>query len=182
MRGLERDLVIIDRKDYTENKRYIKFPDIVSVISYGNGWLDIQMSDGFAYRRSGGTLSWRYNNPGNIKYGNFARSHKAVGRGWAKHAVFPSYNVGRWAKKQLLFTPVRKYYNYSLRDAIALYAPRSDRNARNRPDIYARFILNRTPGVTLNTRLRNFNEDQQNRMLMAMEQFEGFKPGRIDRI
>ena len=99
MRGTEKDLVIIDRKDYTENRRYIKYPEIVSVISYGNGWLDVQMSDGFAYRRSGGTISWRYNNPGNIKYGNFARAHKAVGRGWAKHwqmgqetATFYSYS------------------------------------------------------------------------------------------
>jgi len=69
-----------------------------------------------------------------------------------------------------------------LRDAISLYAPRSDRNARNRPDIYARFILNRTDGVSLNTRLREFNEEQQIQMLVAMEQFEGFKSGRMDRI
>jgi len=182
MRGLERDLVIIDRKDYNENRRYIKNPVIEQVVRWGNGWIDVRMSDGFVYRRTGGTLSWRYNNPGNIKYGKFARSHKAVGRGWGSHgghAVFPDYKTGRWAKKVLLFTPVRKYYNLTIREALSYYAPRGD---NNNPDRYARFIVNRTQGVSLETRLRNMNDMQQEQMLTAMEKFEGWKPGKITRL
>jgi len=182
MRGMEKGLVILDRRDYNENRRFIKKQEIVKVLRYGNGWLEVRMNDSFAYRRSGGSLSWRYNNPGNIKYGRFARAHGAVGRGWGTqggHAVFPTYSRGRWAKRQLLFTPIRKYYNYSLIDALSLYAPRSD---NNRPKIYARFVMRSVPGVSLHTTLRDFNNEQQEAMLSAMERFEGFKVGKIERI
>ena len=179
---MEKGLVIIDRKDYNVNKRFIKDPKIIKVLRYGNGWIEVRMTNGFAYRRSGGTLSWRYCHPGNIKYGRFARAHGAIGRGWGRHgghAVFPTHSIGRHAQRQLLFTPVRKYYNMSLIDALSLYAPVSD---NNRPDIYSRFILRRIPGVTFNTRLRDFNREQQGQMLAAMQQFEGHKAGRIERI
>ena len=179
MRGLERNLVILDRRDYNVNKRYIKVPSIVRIVRYGNGWIEVKMDDGFVYRRSGGTVSWRYNNPGNIKIGKLSRMHKAVGKGWGGHAVFPTYEIGKWAKKQLLFTPIRRYYNMRVREAMSLYAPRSD---NNRPDIYARYIVARVPGISLDTRLRDLSETQQNQMLHAMERFEGYRPGRIDRL
>ena len=182
MRGLEKGLVILDGKDYNENRRYIKNPIITQVIQWGNGWIDVRMSDGFIYRRIGGTLSWRYNNPGNIKYGKFARAHRAVGRGWGSqggHAVFPDYQTGRYAKKVLLFTPIRKYYDMTVLQALNLYAPASD---NNNPLRYARFIVNGTPGITLETRLRDMNDMQQEKMLSAMERFEGWKPGKIQRL
>lgn len=181
-RGLEKDLVILDKGAYRSDSGYTLEPAIVSVIQWGTGWIDVRMNDGHSYKRMGGTLSWRYNNPGNIKFGKFARASGAIGRGWGSHgghAVFPTYAVGHAAKKKLLFTPVRKYYNYTLRDAISLYAPASD---NNRPDIYARFIMRATPGVTLSTRLKDFNHIQQEQMLRAMERFEGWKPGKVVRI
>ena len=179
MRGLERNIVILDRRNYNRNKEYIKNPTIMHIVRFGNGWIEVKMDNGFVYRRSGGTLSWRYNNPGNIKYGQFSRIHKAIGRGWGGHAVFPTYEIGKWAKKQLLFTPIRRYYNLSVSEAMTYYAPRGD---NNRPDIYARYIVNRVPGITLRTKLREMNEVQQEQMLLAMERFEGYKVGRIDRL
>lgn len=185
MRGTEKNLVILDRISYNQEKQYIKEPAITKVLDFGNGWINVLMNDGHEYHRVGGSLSWRYNNPGNIKFGSYARSQGAIGRGWGGqggHAVFPTYKIGAMAKKTLLFTPIRKYYNMTLSEAISYYAPSSDPNANNRPDIYARFILKRVPGVTLNTTLKNFNELQQDQMLMAMEKFEGFKIGKIERI
>jgi len=182
MRGLEKNLVILDRMAYNRNQEYIKELIIVSVLGFGNGWVDVRMNTGPAVRRIGGTISWRYNNPGNIKFGAYARSSGAVGRGWGGHAVYPTYEIGKIAKKNLLFTPIRKYYNLSLSKALSYYAPVNDPHARNRPDLYARFIMNRTPGVTLDTILREFSPLQQNQMLTAMEQFEGFKEGTTQKL
>lgn len=185
MRGMEKGLVILDKVQYQKKKQYIKTHEIEKVLKWGSGWIDVLMNDGHAYRRIGGTISWRYNNPGNVKYGRYARSHGAVGRGWGGqggHAVFPTYEVGKIAKKTLLFTPIRKYYDLSLKRALSYYAPVSDPDANNRPDIYARYIVRRVDGVTLNTKLRDFNNTQQDQMLHAMERFEGFKPGRIERV
>ena len=179
---MEKEIVILDRRDFNENKRYIRDPSITTVISYGNGWLDVKMSDGFYYRRMGGTLSWRYNNPGNIKYGQFSRMQKSIGKGWGGHAVFPTYEIGRRAKQQLLFTPIRRYYNLSIREALTYYAPVNDRRSSNRPDIYARYIVRHVPGVTLGTKLRNMNQTQQLAMLNAMERFEGYKTGKVHRL
>jgi hypothetical protein len=181
-RGLEKNLVILDRTDYNVNKRYIKQPEIVNIVRFGSGWIDVTMNDGFIYRRSGGTIGWRYCNPGNIKYGEFARTHRSIGKGWGGHAVFPTYEIGKWAKKQLLFTPIRKYYNLKLIDAMSYYAPVNDPRASNQPRVYARFIVNRVDGISLNTRLRDMNEHQQEQMLRAMEIFEGYRVGRIERI
>ena len=49
-----------------------------------------------------GTTSWDGNNPGNINFGVWARSHGATG---ARHgiAIFPSYALGRSAMKALVF-------------------------------------------------------------------------------
>lgn len=184
MRGTEKGLVILDRDAFvrTQRQQHYDEPRIVKVISYGNGWINVRMSDGYAYRRSGGTLSWRYNNPGNIKYGRFARSNGAIGRGWGSHgghAVFPTMQAGREAKRILLFTPIRKYYNLTLRDALSYYAPRSD---GNRPDVYARYVAKRTPGISIYTRLRDMDRNQQEHVLNAMQQFEGYRPGKIVRI
>lgn len=183
MRGNEKGLVILNKNSFLE-KTNIE-PAISKVLDYGNGWITVLMNDGHTYRRTGGTLSWRYNNPGNIKYGSYARSKGSVGRGWGGqggHAVFPTYQIGKKAKKDLLFTPIRKYYNYTLLDAISLYAPSNDPNANNKPHIYARYIMKRTPGVTLSTRLKDFTLEQQEAMLYAMEKFEGFKIGKVTRL
>jgi len=173
MRGMEKDLVIIDRRDYLQNKRWME-PEILFVVRAGTGWIDVRMTDGLVYRREGGSLSWRYNNPGNIKFGKFARTHRAVGQGWEGHSVFPTYTLGRRAKYDLLFSPRKKYYKLSIRDAMRYYAPRSD---QNRPDIYARFVANKIPGATVHTKLRDLNSDQREILLGAMQKFEGFRSG-----
>ena len=180
MRGTEKDLVIIDREDYIQNRRYIKNPTIVKVLRFGRGWIDVRMSNGFEYKRSGGSIAWRYCNPGNIKWGKFARTHGAIGKGWGRHSVFPSYEIGRLAKKTLLFTPIRKYYNLSVREALGYYAPFGD--WKNNPNIYTRFVVARVKGITAKTKLKHFSDSQQEQMWNAMQRFEGFKTGKIMRI
>lgn len=49
-----------------------------------------------------GTLGDRLNNPGNLKYGPFAKSMGATGAGPGGQAVFPDYQTGRKAMEGLL--------------------------------------------------------------------------------
>ncbi len=49
-------------------------------------------------QKSGGSRSWRNNNPGNIEYGPFARSMGATGTD-GRFAKFPSYEAGRRRKR-----------------------------------------------------------------------------------
>lgn len=156
--------------------RSVRTPTVAKVLRYGSGWIEVQLSDGTRQRREGGTLSWRYVNPGNLKYGKFARAHKSVGKGWGSHAVFPDYATGRWAKSELLFGRMRSYYKLSLKRAIAKYAPPSD---NNRPDIYTRFLVRRVKGINENTILSRMNPQQREQLLDAMQTFEGYKVGKI---
>lgn len=132
------------------------------------------------YKISEGTLAWRNNNPGNLKYGEFAKDFGALGPGWENHAIFPDYETGNIARKQLLFSPEGNYFNLSIKDAIAKYAPIDDPNpiARNNPTEYATYVANHA-GVSVNTILQSLNETQQNLLLEAMKTFEGFKEGSV---
>lgn len=57
---------------------------------------------GFRPDKGGGTLGDRLNNPGNLKYGPFAKAHGATGAGPGGHAVFPDYETGRKALEALI--------------------------------------------------------------------------------
>lgn len=153
----------------------------VNILSFNRESITLQGSDGLAYRRSGGTLAWRNLNPGNLKYGNFARSHGALGKGWGGHAVFPTFEAGNHAMEMLLFGGTTVYVNMSILNAIRRYAPSNDPRARNYPDQYARYVAQRT-GVSVNTILGHLGPAHRQRMLEAMRTFEGFKEGRITRV
>lgn len=49
-----------------------------------------------------GTRAWKNNNPGNLKYGPFARSMGATGRDDQNHAIFPTVVHGRKALRKLI--------------------------------------------------------------------------------
>jgi hypothetical protein len=151
---------------------------ITKVVSYGNGWLAVEMDDGFQYKRDGGTIAWRNNNPGNVKYGEFAIQNGAVGKGGEGMAVFPTLGHGRRAQKNLLFTPIRGYDEKSLLSAMKLYAPDSDGND---PVAYAHYVA-KSAKVSYLKVLKTFTEEERERMLDAMGRMEGFRPGVVGRI
>ena len=153
----------------------------VDILSFNGESVTLQGSDGLAYRRSGGTLAWRNLNPGNLKYGNFARMYGALGKGWGGHAIFPTFEVGNHAMEMLLFGGSTVYANMSIHDAIHRYAPSNDPRARNYPNTYARYVAEHT-GVSVNTILSHLGPDHRQRMLAAMRTFEGFREGRITRV
>lgn len=145
--------------------------DYVEVLGGGPGYTTVRGADGNVYTVRG-TFSYRQNNPGNIRPGDFARRHGSVGASGG-FAVFPSYNAGRAAKEALLFNS-SGYAGKTLRQAISRYAPPEDNNNT------AAYIgaVARAVGIEPDTELSSLTPEQRTTMLDAMERVEGFRPGR----
>lgn len=143
--------------------------DAIGVINAGAGFTTIRLADGTIVRRDG-TRAWRNNNPGNIEFGDFARSQGAVGSD-GRFAVFPTYEAGRSAKESLLFES-SSYRDRTIASAINRYAPPNENNTNN----YIGAITNAV-GVPADTPLSELTPAQRQQMLDAMERVEGFRPG-----
>lgn len=142
---------------------------IVSVVDAGKGFTTVRRSDGTVEKLEG-TRAWRNNNPGNIEYGEFAKSSGAVGSD-GRFAVFPSYEAGRAAKKKLLWD-TKGYSGKTIAEAINRYAPPSE----NDTNAYASTVSSAV-GVPIDTPMSSLSEDQKEAMLDAMERVEGFRAG-----
>lgn len=148
--------------------------EIVKVLQARRGFLQVEMSDGTVISRTGGTVSWRCNNPGNIKHGKFASGCGSIGKDHIGHAVFPTLDHGKNAQYMLLFSEQSRYYSMQVDDAIYRYAPESDGND---PEVYINFIT-RNIGINRNATLSQLTEDQRNDMIDIMTKFEGYKVGK----
>lgn len=158
-------------------------PTIIKVLDFGTGWISVRLSDGTKQVRSEGSISWRYHNPGNLKFGPFAKSYGAVDAGWGGHAIFPSRYAGQMTKRALLFSS-EKYRSLSVYDAISKYAPEDDNGAGvptegNQPRIYTNYICKQVGTITPDTILETMDNQEQDAMLSAMLKFEGFMPGKV---
>lgn len=130
--------------------------------------VDYVADDGSHLLRSGGTIAWRFNNPGNIRP---AKTNASLRIGTGKTAsgefcIFPSYEVGRKAKKELLR---RKYDPHTIPEALEIYAPRVE----NDTDAYIEHIIKKT-GLPRDKPLSSFTDAQLDSMMDAMESKEGF--------
>lgn len=65
------------------------------------------------------SVAWRNKNPGNIKFGKFAKSMGAIGKDEQGHAIFTSARKGRIALRKLLST---KFAGWTLCEIGAKYA------------------------------------------------------------
>lgn len=142
-----------------------------AVLGAGRGYTEVQRPDGSRVRVTG-PRNWRNNNPGNIEYGPFAKANGAIGSD-GRFAIFPSYEVGRQAKANLLFNS-KGYRNLSLEDAIDRYAPPTE----NDTDAYVSAVAGAI-GVDPSTKLSELTPQQRSAMLDAMQKVEGWKPGKI---
>ncbi|HSX86854.1 MAG TPA: hypothetical protein VLG17_02505, partial [Pseudomonas sp.] len=145
--------------------------DILGVVGGGPGYTTVIGGDGRQYTVRG-SISFRQNNPGNIRPGAFADRYGAVGQAGG-FAVFPSYEQGRVAKQALVFGP--SYSNKTIRQAIEKYAPATD---DNNPRIYANTIA-KDLGISPDTLISDLTPEQQTAMLDSMERIEGFRPGPV---
>ncbi|WP_322402437.1 LysM peptidoglycan-binding domain-containing protein [Massilia luteola] len=148
--------------------------------------VDYVGDDGTHLLRTGGTIAWRFNNPGNIRPPRKGKQliMGAIGIGKTKKnasfLIFKSYAEGRLQKKQLL----RRAYNdrtiYTMLTGIPNpdvpgtlmkgYAPATDDND---PLRYANAISKHT-GLPITIRLSDISDAKLEEVLDAMEKFEGF--------
>lgn len=140
------------------------------ILDFGAGFNVIQLSDGSIIRREG-ARNWRNNNPGNIEYGSFAITHGAIGSD-GRFAVFPTYEAGRAAQSALIFEGA-SYRHLTLSQAIMRYAPPSE----NDTAAYKAAILAAVDGKE--KRMSEYSYAEREKILSAMERFEGFKVGTV---
>lgn len=117
--------------------------------------------------RSGGTIAWRFNNPGNLRPGSKYTLH--IGQGTTKSGaflIFPTVEAGRTEKKGLL---LRKYKDDSVAQMMERYAPR----AENDTDKYVAYITTQS-GVGKDAVVGELSEAELGALMQAMERYEGF--------
>lgn len=144
--------------------------DITEIVETGAGYNVVRLADGTVVRQSG-ARNWRNNNPGNIEYGSFAKSHGAIGTD-GRFAIFPSYQVGRSAKEALLFSS-SGYAGKTISQAINRYAPPVENNTTSYVNSVAGAI-----GVSADTPMSSLSSQQRAAMLDAMQKVEGFAVGK----
>lgn len=112
------------------------------------------------------SISFRNNNPGNLRFSNFSIRHGAIKESCG-FAFFPDYKTGFNALVALLKT--KTYQKLTLADAMHRYAPSSE----NHTDKYIEFIEKQI-GLK---RTNLLSELPIEKMAMAIQKFEGWKPG-----
>lgn len=152
-----------------------KVSDITGVES-GKGYVIYIKQDGTKIKRTGGSPSWRNNNPGNIVNSKFATTNGAVGSA-GRFAVFPNEETGLQTTVKLLRS--KNYVNLTLEQVYHRWAPKGDGN--NNPSVYANYVSKHS-GVPLNKRIRELNNDEMMRIARAMQKFEGWSIGTEQRI
>ena len=132
--------------------------------------VEFAASNGDRMLRSGGTLAWLFNNPGNLRPKSESLYPGQVGTGETKYGrlcIFSSVEAGRAEKRALLR---RKYNPMSLRKAIFTYAPPADNNDS---ESYLSFVK-RKAGLVDEVVIEDLSESQLDTLMSAMEQYEGF--------
>lgn len=124
---------------------------------------------GREFLRSGGSRSWRNNNPGNIRRGDFARNAGAIGDDGA-FAIFPDVETGFQAIVGLLRS--RNYVERTLREAIFRYAPPAENDATS----YVDFVTART-GLAPDRPLADMRVAEIRKVATAIQAMEGWASG-----
>lgn len=126
--------------------------------------------------KSGGSVNWRTNNPGNLVYGPFAKKHGAIGSITAsghKFAVFPSMEAGKKAMQALL---LGKYRNKSIAGMLKKYAPPSTNDTQSYIN-----AVSKESGIPSSTVISRLSPSQFDNLVKAMVHHEGFKVGAVNK-
>ena len=113
-------------------------------------------------------VTYKNNNPGNLKFGDFAKAAGATGADDRGFAIFPDGETGTQAMTKLLFEDPR-YKDLTLAEAIAKYAPASDGND---PNNYTNFLSQQT-GIQPGDKLSAVPVGERQSLIDAMIRMEG---------
>ncbi|MBF4180342.1 LysM peptidoglycan-binding domain-containing protein [Lelliottia nimipressuralis] len=142
-------------------------------VKYNNSSLtaDFIADDGTHYLRSGGTICWRFFNPGNIRPSRSSVCDSLkIGEGNTKSGpfmIFPDDATGWKALKMLLKLT---YKDMTVRDVIFRYSPKLD---GNNPAEYVKKISMKT-GIQPDEYIRDFDDVILERLMEAIKTMEGY--------
>jgi hypothetical protein len=132
-------------------------------------------------KRTGGTVSWRANNPGNVMYGSFSKSHGAVGYIKAADAepvaIMPTLDQGWKMQMDLWRRPA--YNNGTIDQGARRWAGAV--GAKKGTSQYTIDLAN-AAGVTIHTKVSSLSDDQLKRLVKKQAHWEGFKPGTVTQL
>ncbi|WP_372362071.1 peptidoglycan-binding protein [Xanthomonas sp. NCPPB 1325] len=177
-------------------------PKITRVVSSVGKTRTLEMDDGSIITRSGGTVSWRNNNPGNLKF-EFAGSadttvhskrtreqalHDAQGRyqgvagldQWG-NAVFESYEAGRAAKIQLL---ERRFAEKTVEEMLPSYSTTDySGKTHHKEQAAAIFAEGDRHGVDLRAKTIGQMSVREREVLAdGIRRFEGWRAGEVETV
>lgn len=167
----QNEIETINKKSTTSGFKASDF----TAVEYGNKTTVYITTNGTKIKRTGGTASWRNNNPGNIRKSKFAYENGAIGE-TDKWAVFPDEETGLRAITKLLRT--KNYNELSVKDAIHRWAPFSD---GNNPENYAERVSNMT-GLSANTKINTLTDNDLMKIARAIQSVEDWGVGTEQRI
>jgi N-acetyl-anhydromuramyl-L-alanine amidase AmpD len=146
----------------------------VPVGSYGDTWALLAGPSGIGTElHLGGTIAWRYNNPGNIRPGQMPYPRAVnVGRP-SGFALFPTYAEGRLALADLLRS--RRYGPLTLAKMFWTYLGETPGvpSDQGDPDAYARAVIART-GLAADRTVDSLDDTELGLVMDAIERQEGY--------
>lgn len=137
--------------------------------SYNEKTLTVEYiaNNGDRLLRSGGTIAWRFNNPGNLRPGPKYTLHIGQGKtASGPFLIFPTPEAGRAEKNSLL---LRKYREESIDSMLHIYAPPKE----NDTEKYIQSVCRKT-GFSRSQIIGELTDDGLTRLMAAMEEQEGF--------
>jgi len=144
---------------------------IVKVLSSGAGEIKVELADGSVVTR-GGSVAWRGNNPGNLRWADWEKAYNAVGVQNAgnngQFAVFATRQDGVNAQMSLIFN---NYANLTLAQLMEKY----DKGNATR---YTKTVSD-AAGVPSSTVVKNLTADQKTKLIDAIHKAEGSIPGPV---
>jgi len=132
-----------------------------------------EYADGTTETWSGGTRSWRANNPGNLHYDKFAPAHGAIGQ-FESFAIFPSESTGKSALNTWQYQKADS--GSTLNSMMDVYAP-SEKN----DTVAYQYFLSKLLGLPGSTLLSDLTPAQMRTLEEGIIRFEGWNAGTIAR-
>ena len=127
------------------------------------------LNNGDKIERVGGTLAWRNNNPGCIRYSANAVKMGAIGKANG-FAIFPDEKTGMRAIETLLCSDA--YCDLSIGAAITKYAPPHENDTQS----YIR-KLSKMTGLPIKSKICDLNAEQIKQVVKTIKILEGWHEG-----
>ena len=154
---------------FMENwERTVQTPRTINAQKIAGG-VCYMMDNGDRIERRGGTIAWRNNNPGCIRYSSNAVSMGAIGHANG-FAVFPDETTGMRALETLLKS--ENYRDLTIARAITKYAPPHENNTTE----YINKVC-RINGLNKNQKISDLSDSLVTRVAHTIRKLEGWHEG-----